>query len=143
MKSKNVIGFLAAFISMAMVTYAEVDQKVLSASVAATYTNTATAQMKGTVEQVRILVPALGTCSVVIASSEGTTIFTKTCTAGTNFYYPRVGVHTTAGAAYSDAGTTCTNTWPTPIMVIGDVTATFTGLSTVTGTVSAVINLRK
>lgn len=129
------VAMLAAF-----AVHAEMAQRVLQATVVGTNVTTATATIKGEISAIGIVIPAALTSDVVVVSSEGTTLFTKSgITAGTNWYQVRVPIHSTAGAAlsssvitYGGADQTTTNTFLTYAQ-IPTVTVT-TNLQVVYGT---------
>lgn len=143
MKLSFKCGFvLAAMILAAMVSQAEMAQRVLQASVVTT--NTDTIAIKGEIGAIGVVIPAAFTADVSVATSVGQTLFSKSSiSGGTNWYYPRTPIHTYAGAAITEANSAATNAIYGPFAVVGDVTAKFISSVGTTGTCQVIINYVK
>lgn len=141
----NKISMLVAVMLCAGIAFAGADQAILSASVTAGTTNTASAVIKGDVENIQIVIPAGCTSTVSLATSGGVTLFSKSgMTAGTTTYNVRVPVHTTAGVAASvvDSGAN-TNSVYVKATVLDTVTGTYINNGAATATIKAIINYTK
>lgn len=141
----NKVSMLVAVMLCAGIAFAGADQAILSASVTAGTTNTASATIKGEIDNIQIVIPASCTSTVSIATSGGVTLFSKSgMTSGTTTYNVRVPVHNTSGTAqtYTDY-TNAVQSVLAPAVVVDTVTATFINNGPATATIAAKIQYIK
>lgn len=79
---------IAAVAAIAAPAVAQVDQTTLTAICLTGSANTASAVVKGEVEAIKCVIPANSTATVSIATSQGQTLFSRSCT-GSVFYRVR------------------------------------------------------
>jgi hypothetical protein len=129
---------ILALLACGITALGSMDDKLFTVAVTGTATNTASYVLRGELEAVHVDIPTAATGTVTVTTSE-TTLFTKASITADAVYYPRVAVHTTAGAAatfnaYSGATSNIVNTanaqaWYGKPVMAGVVTVTVIGQS--------------
>jgi len=136
---KQIGTLLAAFVMLAGVGFADMDNKDFTIAAANGVTTNKSYVMRGTLHGIYINAPAGSTGAVTVATAHET-LFTRSITAD-GMYRPRVSTHTTAGAAatfnaYSNTAATASaglaQTWYDKAALAGLVTVTVaeTGIGT-------------
>ena len=145
------IGMLSAAVLMAImacVALAEMNDVQFGGSVVNTTALTNSYVVRGEVGGVLVTLPTVQTCTVVIASSEGT-IFTKTVSgAAGNYYYTlRYPAYGSTGSAlgFTDSTGTITNAVVAPLAVASKVTAIITRVAptAITNTIAVQLNVNR
>ena len=109
---------------IAVSAFAAMDSRDFSASTITTNAASSTFVLRGELSGIYATIPTGKTCTVAVATSEGT-VFSKSLTASGAFF-PRVACHDIAGAV--------TNSIAGFAPLAGPVTATFTPAAATTGT---------
>jgi hypothetical protein len=103
------------------IAYAGYDFKDFSVTITSTNVGTATGFIRGKIQNVRVIVPSAGTCTVAVVSSENT-ILSKSAIAASATFTPRILADTPLGAA-------STNGMYDAIACASAITTTVTGAS--------------
>jgi hypothetical protein len=126
---------------VACAAFGQMDNRVYSKSLITTHVGSAAYTLRGALEAVNVVIPAGKTCTVAVASTQGTLFSKSDMTADTDgLFFPRIAVHSTAGVALTEVDTgSNTNSLYDKAVMAGAVTVTFTpkAATTETNTYSA------